>query len=76
MTSGQLLMADLWLVFQVFLDKELALKTKEKRCISDVTIRRFQQEGRTAFAVDHPNIIAVHDFGLLDDQTRLDSRMH
>ncbi len=56
-------------VNQIYLGKELALKTIEKRFISDVTIRRFQQEARAVCAIDHPNIIAVHDFGLLDDQT-------
>lgn len=56
-------------VEQIFLGKELALKTIDKRLLSDVTIRRFQQEAKAAFAVRHPNIIAVNDFGLLDDQT-------
>lgn len=56
-------------VEQVFLNKELALKTIDKRLVSDVTVRRFQQEAKAAFAVRHPNIIAVNDFGLLDDQT-------
>jgi serine/threonine protein kinase len=56
-------------VEQILLCKELALKTIDKRLLSDVTIRRFQQEAKAAFAVQHPNIIAVNDFGLLDDQT-------
>lgn len=56
-------------VEQIFLSKELALKTIDKRHLSDTTIRRFQQEARAAFAVQHPNIIAVNDFGLLEDQT-------
>ena len=56
-------------VNQIFLDKELALKTIDKRHISDVTIRRFQQEARVVCAINHPNIISVHDFGLLDEET-------
>ncbi len=56
-------------VEQIFLGKELALKTIDKTLMSDITIRRFQAEARAAFAVDHPNIISVNDFGLLDDQT-------
>ena len=56
-------------VEQIFLGKELALKTIDKYLLSDITIRRFQAEARAAFAVDHPNIISVNDFGLLDDQT-------
>jgi serine/threonine protein kinase len=56
-------------VKQIFLNTELALKTVDKHHLSDIAVRRFQQEARTAFALDHPNIIKVHDFGLLDDQT-------
>jgi serine/threonine protein kinase len=56
-------------VKQIFLNTDLALKTIERHQLSDVSIRRFQQEARTAFTLDHPNIIKVHDFGLLDDQT-------
>jgi serine/threonine protein kinase len=56
-------------VNQIFLNKEFALKTIEKHCMSDIAIRRFQHEARTAFALDHANIIAVNDFGVLDDQT-------
>ncbi len=56
-------------VEQVFLHNQLALKTIDRRCISDVAVRRFENEAQAAFAVHHPNIIAVHDFGLLDNQT-------
>jgi serine/threonine protein kinase len=56
-------------VEQVFLAKPLALKTLDRRCISEFAVRRFQHEARAAFAVDHPNVIKVHDSGLLDDQT-------
>jgi len=56
-------------VEQVFWEKELALKTIDKNYLSDKTTRRFQHEARATFAVDHPNIVSVHDYGLLDDQT-------
>ncbi|HEY9718901.1 MAG TPA: protein kinase [Trichormus sp.] len=56
-------------VNQIFLNKEFALKTLDKDSMSEIPIRRFQQEARTAFALDHPNIIAVNDFGLVDDRT-------
>jgi serine/threonine protein kinase len=56
-------------VNQIFLDKHFALKTIGKLQTSDTKIRRFQLEARAAFAVNHPNIIAVNDFGLLDDGT-------
>lgn len=56
-------------VEQIFLGKELALKTIDRHLMSDITVRRFQAEARAAFAVDHPSIVAVHDFGLFDDGT-------
>jgi serine/threonine protein kinase len=56
-------------VNQILLNKEFALKTIDKNKMSEIAIRRFQQEARTAFALDHPSIIAVKDFGVLDDQT-------
>lgn len=54
-------------VEQIFLGKELALKTISQKAVSDMSLRRFQAEARAAFAVNHPNVTAVHDFGLLDD---------
>ncbi|HEY9732222.1 MAG TPA: protein kinase [Drouetiella sp.] len=56
-------------VEQIFLGEELALKTIDQASQSEIAIRRFQAEARAVFAVNHPNIVAVHDFGLLDDQT-------
>lgn len=56
-------------VEQIFFGEELALKTIHKSFLTDTAIKRFEQEARTAFAVNHANIIAVKAFGLLDDQT-------
>jgi len=55
-------------VEQIFLGKELALKILHSRNVTDVTVRRFQHEARAAFGIDHPSLIAVHDFGLLDQR--------
>jgi serine/threonine protein kinase len=55
-------------VEQIFLGKELAMKVLSTRCASDITVRRFQHEARAAFGIDHPNLISVHDFGLLDEK--------
>lgn len=54
-------------VEQIFLGKELALKTIVKSEQTDFVLRRFQTEARAVFSLHHPNIIAVHDFGFLDD---------
>lgn len=56
-------------VEQIFLKKEFALKTIDKQFLSDVSIKRFEHEARASFAVDHPNVISVKDFGLLDERT-------
>lgn len=55
-------------VEQIFLGKELALKILHSRSATDVTVRRFQHEARAAFGIEHPNLISVHDFGLLDQR--------
>lgn len=56
-------------VEQIFLGKELAFKTILKGEKNENILRRFQAEARAVFSLHHPNIIAVHDFGLLDDDT-------
>ncbi|HEY9679338.1 MAG TPA: serine/threonine-protein kinase [Drouetiella sp.] len=56
-------------VEQIFLGQQLALKTIEKRHLSDTLIRRFKTEAKAAFAVAHPNIVGLYDFGILDDET-------
>ncbi len=67
---GQGGMGVVYKVEQIFLGKELALKTIVKsEQTDDLLLRRFETEARAVFSVNHPNIIAVHDFGLLDDQT-------
>ncbi|MBS1955764.1 MAG: protein kinase [Cyanobacteria bacterium SZAS-4] len=66
---GQGGMGVVYKVEQIFLGKELALKTIQKSEQTDIALRRFEAEARAVFSVNHPNIIAVHDFGLLDDQT-------
>lgn len=48
---------------------EYALKTIDRQRLTDITIRRFEQEARATFAVEHPNIVKVIEFGILDDQS-------
>lgn len=55
-------------VEQIYLGIELALKTIDLRTLTDISVRRFQAEARAVFALNHPNIISVHDFGLLEEQ--------
>ncbi len=56
-------------VTQMFVNKQFALKTIIKGQLSEVKIRRFQLEARAVFALDHPNIVAVKDFGIIEEMT-------
>ncbi|MBC7997991.1 MAG: hypothetical protein IAF58_08620, partial [Leptolyngbya sp.] len=53
-------------VEQVTLGRNMALKTIDAKDIKDLTWRRFQQEARATSLLDHPNLITVHDCGLLE----------
>ncbi len=60
-------MGTVYKVRQTFLNKDFALKTINARAVSDVALQRFQLEAKTAALLNHPNLVHVHDFGLLDD---------
>jgi tRNA A-37 threonylcarbamoyl transferase component Bud32 len=65
-------MGAVYRVHQVMLGKDFALKVLDLHQRSDVTVRRFQQEARTASQLQHPNLVEVHDFGVFgDDQPYL-----
>src|SRR5438128_1730630 len=58
------------------LGREVALKVLgEARFDDEPSIRRFQQEARLAAALDHPNILAVHDVGEHERQPYLVSEL-
>ncbi|MCC6977421.1 MAG: serine/threonine protein kinase [Candidatus Melainabacteria bacterium] len=61
-------MGTVYRVHQVFLGKEFALKLLDLHNRSDVSVRRFQQEARTASQLQHPNLVEVHDFGMIDGE--------
>ncbi len=56
-------------VEQIYLGKVFALKAILKSATTETNIRRFQSEAKVYFALNHPNIISVYDFGLLNDDT-------
>ena len=54
-------------VKQPYLRKYFALKTVRSPYLSEQAITRFRKEAKAAGALDHPGLVAVHDFGLLED---------
>jgi serine/threonine protein kinase len=60
-------MGSVYKALQVFLDRQFAVKVLDLHHRSDLIVRRFHLEARTASQLRHPNLIAVNDFGLIDD---------
>ncbi|MFN0124541.1 MAG: protein kinase domain-containing protein, partial [Blastocatellia bacterium] len=49
------------------LDREVAIKVLPADFANDgERLRRFEQEARATSALNHPNILTVHDFGMRD----------
>jgi len=61
-------MGCVYLVEQVFLKKEYALKTLHPSNFNSAAWRRFQKEARAASLLDHDTLIKVHDFGMVQDE--------
>ncbi len=55
-------------VEQIFLRRTFAIKTLDIANASEIAWRRFQKEAETVSRLDHPNIIRIHDFGLIDEK--------
>ena len=49
---------------QVILNKVVAIKTLHPHLSSPAAFRRFQNEGKATSLLQHPYIVAVHDFGV------------
>ncbi len=48
------------------LDREVAIKVLAPGDHDEVELRRFEQEGRAAAALNHPNVLDIHDIGTHD----------
>lgn len=60
-------MGSVYRVQHLHLRTEYALKCLNKQQHNDATWRRFENEARASNKLDHPNLIKVHDSGLLPD---------
>ncbi len=54
---------------QIFIGKDLAIKTLNQSSMSDEAVQRFQTEAKAAGSLSHPNLVSVHDFGVTEGGT-------
>lgn len=60
-------MGSVYEVEHMVLNGHYAMKLLNKNQTNDVTWRRFEIEARATSKLEHPNLIKVHDFGLLSN---------
>src|SRR5436305_13517320 len=62
-------MGQVYLAEDVVLGRQVALKLLPADLTRDRDhVRRFQQEARAASALNHPNIITIHEIGQIDNR--------
>ncbi|HEY9755603.1 MAG TPA: protein kinase [Oculatellaceae cyanobacterium] len=59
-------MSTIYKARQRALNRMVAIKMMHEHLMNELTMRRFQAEGKAASSLNHPNIVKVHDFGLTD----------
>jgi eukaryotic-like serine/threonine-protein kinase len=60
-------MGEVWRARDTHLGRDVAIKVLPAAYASDINrLRRFEQEARATSALNHPNILTVHDLGLHD----------
>src|SRR5438093_9092760 len=57
-------MAEVWLARDTLLGRPVAVKLLDRRLAPDqVHVEQFKREAQSAAALNHPNIVAVYDWG-------------
>jgi len=70
-------MATVYLAVQTSLEREVALKVMTPALVADPNFsRRFLMEARTLASLSHPNIVAVYDVGVTEQQLHYFSMQH
>jgi serine/threonine protein kinase len=59
-------MGAVYLAEHILFHRNFALKTLDPNTITDISWRRFQKEAHAASMLDHPSLIKVTDFGIID----------
>jgi len=54
---------------QIFIGKDMAIKTLNQSSMNDEAVQRFQTEAKAAGSLSHPNLVSVCDFGVTEDGT-------
>ena len=61
-------MAEVFLAYDLMLDRDIALKVLMEHYAKDERfVRRFQKEARSAAALNHPNVVQIYDQGRAED---------
>ena len=56
-------MGEVYLAIDTKLDRKVAVKVVRESDPNSIVAQRFEREAKSAAALDHPNILAVHDYG-------------
>ncbi|MGH2752540.1 MAG: protein kinase domain-containing protein [Actinomycetota bacterium] len=61
-------MAEVYLAYDLLLEREVAVKALNDQLARDPQfVERFRREARAAARLNHPNIVALYDYGATDD---------
>lgn len=60
-------MGEVWLARQLRLDRDVVVKTMPQHHDVQGAVERFEREAKNLSGLQHPHIVAIHDYGVEDD---------